>query len=100
MSNGTMPRRKRVPSPVANWATSTVLPDGRQLEDGDEFTVVGFGRFRLMKVRPNGELTAWGPIPRNGVVRYGSTRTFSPEAVGTIHRTPRDRATLTKLEEQ
>lgn len=94
-----MPRRRHVPSPVADWETETVLPDGRRLEDGDEFTVAGVGRFRLMRVRPNGEITAWGPIPRNGVIRYGSTRTFRPDMVGTIHRVPRERSTRATLED-
>jgi hypothetical protein len=95
-----MTRRRGSASPVANWATDIELADGRRLSQGDEFTVKGQGRFRFVRQRPNGELNCWGPIPRNGVVRHGSVRTFLESAVATVHRTPRASDTLRAEENQ
>jgi hypothetical protein len=95
-----MTRRRGSTSPVADWDTDIELPDGRRLTRGDEFTVTGQGRFRFVRQRPNGELNCWGPIPRNGVIRHGSIRTFAPGSVATVHRNQRANDTLRREENQ
>jgi len=72
-------------SPTVASETATTLDDGRHLEIGDEFTVKGVGRFRLKKIRDNGELNAWGPIESGGTISYGGMRTFRPDMVRTVH---------------
>lgn len=86
--------RRKGKSPLANWETATALNDGRHIEVGDEFTVTGAGRFRLRSIRPNGELTGWGPIDVNGGTPRGGMRSFRPENVRTVHTTARAQDTL------
>lgn len=99
MSRETLVRRRGGDSPLADWDTATTLPDGRHLDVGDEFTVPGCGRFRLRAVRPNGELTGWGPITSNGTIPHGGMRSFRPDAVRTVHRTARAVDTRREQEE-
>ena len=94
MSDKKMTRRNACVSPLAGWATVTELPDGRTVQLGDEITVEGEGRFRLKRIRPNGELTCWGTIGSAGVVHRGAMRTFKPEQVKVIHRKNRMQDTL------
>jgi hypothetical protein len=82
----TLTRRRASISPLYGWDTATALPDGRHIEVGDEFTVAGVGRFRLRAIRPNGELTGWGPITTDGNIPTGRMRTFRPDMVTTVHR--------------
>ena len=89
MSRETLVRRRGGDSPLADWEVATTLPDGRHIEIGDEFTVPDCGRFRLRAVRPNGELTGWGPITSNGTIPHGGMRSFRPDTVRTVHRTAR-----------
>jgi len=57
----------------------------KRFAPGVEFTVKGHGRFRLVRVRDNGELNAWGPIADTGNVPHGMMRTFRPEQVTRVH---------------
>jgi len=82
-------KRRGGKSPLADWETATALPDGRHIEVGDEFTVTGSGRFRLKAIRPNGDLTGWGPITSNGTIPNGMMRSFTAETVRTVHTTAR-----------
>ena len=90
---GRMAKRRDGTSPLATWETATALPDGRHIEIGDEFTVTGAGRFRLKAIRPNGELTGWGPITANGTIPNGGMRTFTADQIRTVHTTAQARGT-------
>jgi len=57
----------------------------KRFAPGVEFTVKGQGRYRLVRVRDNGELNAWGPIATTGNIPHGMMRTFKPEQVTTVH---------------
>jgi hypothetical protein len=72
-------------NPTVTEETATTLDDGRHLEVGDEFSVKGVGRFRLKKIRDNGELNAWGPIESGGTIPNGGMRSFRPDSVSTVH---------------
>jgi hypothetical protein len=85
VSRETLVRRRGGDSPLADWEVATTLPDGRHIEVGDEFTIPGVGRFRLKAIRPNGDLTGWGPIASNGTIPNGGMRSFRPDTVRTIH---------------
>ena len=85
----TLTRRSSTVSPIGGWETATALPDGRHIELGDEFTIAGEGRYRLRAIRPNGELTGWGPIASNGTIPNGGMRTFRPDRVTRVHRDSR-----------
>jgi hypothetical protein len=68
-----------------------VLPDGRQLSAGDEFSVRGEGRFRFHYAYvPDGSVTAWGPITGSRESHAG-WRSFKPTEVGAIHRKQTER---------
>ena len=84
--------------PRSEWEVATTLPDGRHLELDDEFTITGGGRFRLKAIRPNGEVTAWGPIASNGTIPHGGMRTFRPTDVATVHRKKRAQDALREEE--
>jgi len=99
VSRETLVRRRGGDSPLADWEVATTLPDGRHIEVGDEFTVPGVGRFRLKAIRPNGELTGWGPIVTNGTIPNGGMRTFRPDTVRTIHDKKRALDTLRQEED-
>lgn len=94
MSGDKMVKRRGGTSPLADWETATALPDGRHIEIGDEFTVTGAGRFRLRAIRPNGELTGWGPITSNGTIPNGGMRSFPIDNIRTVHTTARAQDTL------
>lgn len=88
-------RKKSTPSITSTWAREVKLPSGRILTEGDEFTVKpcarykghwGTGRYRFKYARPNGELTAFGPI-RNGKSPKGRVRSFRVSDVDTVHNT-------------
>ena len=98
MSGDKMMKRRGGTSPLADWETATALPDGRHIEIGDEFTVTGAGRFRLKAIRPNGDLTGWGPITSNGTIPHGRMRTFRPENIRTVHTTARAQDALREEE--
>ena len=89
MAQRTLTARRGTLSPLSGWELVTCLPDGRHIEVGDEFTAAGEGRYRLRRIRPNGELTGWGPIASNGTIPAGRMRTFRPEHITTVHREPR-----------
>ena len=69
-----------VPSPFKKL--QLMLPDGRVLGHGDEFTVVGEGRFSFRYGWRDTEVTCWGPIGS----QYASMRTFDASRINTIHR--------------
>ena len=91
-------RLATVEVPRSEWDVATTLPDGRHLELDDEFTVTGGGRFRLKAIRPNGEVTGWGPIASNGTIPHGGMRTFRPTDVATVHRKKRAQDALRQEE--
>jgi hypothetical protein len=74
------------------------LVSGRTIEAGQEITVLDPAvdqrrRFRLMRVEPNGDVTAWGPVDPGGLTPNGQTRSFKPEQVEDVkHRKPRSRS--------
>ena len=92
-------RPATVDVPRSEWEVATTLPDGRHLELDDEFTITGRGRFRLKAIRPNGEVTGWGPIASNGTIPHGGMRTFRPTDVATVHRKKRAQDALRQEEE-
>lgn len=62
---------------------TAILPDGRELSEGDEFTIHGGGRFRFKYLyQPDGSVCAWGPTGS----QYAQTRSFQPSRIKTIHR--------------
>lgn len=62
--------------------TEVELPDGRRLEEGDEFSLFGGGRYRFAYEYRDGSLTAYGPVGSN----RAQWRSFRPDAVKTVHR--------------
>ena len=62
-----------------------------KLAPGVEFTVKGEGRYRLVRIRDNGELNAWGPIQTDGNMPHGMMRSFRPAQVKVVHRKDRAR---------
>lgn len=61
-----------------------IMPNGRVLDQGDEFTVKGEGRFAFRYGWNNGnEATCWGPVGS----KAPSWRTFRATDITTIHRT-------------
>lgn len=58
---------------------------------GVEFTVKGHGRYRVVRLRLNGEINAWGPIDSNGHTPKAGMHTFRPDVVARIHRKWRGR---------
>lgn len=78
---------KAPPAPLRHSETAT-LPDGRTLDEGDEFSLVGGGRFRfLYEYLGDGSLAAFGPIDSP----KAKLRAFRPERVKTVHRTTKSR---------
>jgi len=86
-------KRKSAPSIISTWAKEIKLDNGRTLTEGDEFTVRecaryrghwGTGRYRFMYVRPNGEITAYGPI-RKGKTPNGRVRSFRVSDIESTH---------------
>jgi hypothetical protein len=77
-------RRRTAPDPAAELRLAeVVLPDGRAVYAGDEFSVSGEGRFRLRYGwAPDGSLCAYGPVGR----QTATVRAFRPETVRTVHR--------------
>jgi hypothetical protein len=60
-----------------------VLPDGRVLEPGDQFTVRGEGKFTFSyEYVPDGSVTAYGPVNSQDAM----WRSFHPDRVSTVHR--------------
>lgn len=84
--------RRKSSAPVPAKVRTVELPDGRRLDDGDEFTVRSKdvagrgGRFRFRYVADDGSLAAFGPVGAN-VAKW---RAFRPELVATVHRTRKE----------
>ena len=69
--------------PVESFKTLTLtLPDGRQLGEGDEFTVAGVGRFSFRYGWRQTEVTCFGPVNKP----IQGWRTFAASAITTVHR--------------
>ena len=62
---------------------STLNPE--RLTPGREFTVKGAGRFRVVRLRLNGEVNAWGPIGSDGNTNKAGMHTFRPERIARLH---------------
>lgn len=84
--------RKRhggIPPRIAARPQTLLLDNGKVLERGTEFTVKGHGRHRVMAIRPNGEVNAWGPIRKltkgQEKAPTATTRTFKPTQIARIH---------------
>ena len=76
-------RRSVHETPDLPHRPEAVLPDGRRIERGDEFSIPHEGRFRFHYLfEPDGSLTAFGPVNS----KSAQWRAFRPEAVKTIHR--------------
>jgi len=68
-------------------APTATLPDGRELSEGDEFTIHGGGRFRFKYLyQPDGSICAWGPIDS----KLAKQRNFRPDRIKTIHRSKKE----------
>lgn len=81
-----MPKKKPVDRPeVLDWPQSYTFDDGRVLNAGDEFTVKGEGRYKMRYLRPNGEVTCWGPINSKGLTPDGRMRSFRLEDISIVH---------------
>jgi hypothetical protein len=84
----TAARRSRTPAPVLRHLDEVVLPDGKRLTPGREFTIPKIGRFSFRYCyEPDGSITAFGPLGRPSHARL---RSFRPEQVRTVHN-ERDR---------
>lgn len=78
-----MPTRRTTVTPDLPHDERAVLPDGRTLEPGTEFTVPGEGRFRFAyQWGPDRSLAAYGPVGKATAMM----RAFRPDRVRTIHR--------------
>lgn len=64
---------------------NSTSPNNR-LRPGREFTVKGRGRYRVVRLRLNGEVNAWGPIDKNGNTNHAGMHTFDPSVITRIHR--------------
>lgn len=60
-------------------------PNDRRLTPGREFTVQGQGRYRVVRLRLNGEVNAWGPIDGGGNTPKAGMRTFRTEQITRYH---------------
>lgn len=83
-----MKRRTASPPAPLRHSETMILPDGRRLDEGDEFTLHGGGRFRfLYEYLADGSVAAFGPVgsPR------AKLRAFQPERVRTVHRDKKSR---------
>lgn len=67
-------------------SNSTITNTDPRLVPGREFTVKGKGRYRVVRLRLNGEVNAWGPIDSKGSTNHAGMHTFRPEAITLIHR--------------
>lgn len=68
-------------------ADTTTLPDGRTLTQGQEFTLIGGGRYRFAyEFRLDGSVTCWGPIGSKQIEGNANWRSFKPDQIRTIHR--------------
>ncbi len=82
-----MPGPRNGKAPELPRARTLTLTDGRTLEEGDEFSVPGEGRFRFAyEFLPDRSVTCWGPIGSDGSTANAQWRSFKPERIRTIHR--------------
>lgn len=84
---------------VLDWPRTFTFEDGRVLNAGDEFTVKGEGRYRMKYMRPNGEITCWGPINTKGLTPEGGLRSFKIEDISVVHDKSKSQKTLRKNDE-
>lgn len=67
------------------FVTNSTTPNSARFRPGVEFTVKGRGRYRVVRLRLNGEVNAWGPIDTNGNTPKAGMHTFRQNEVTRIH---------------
>lgn len=74
-------------APVLPHVAEAVLPNGKRLVEGREFSVPRAGRYSFRYLfEPDGSITAFGPLTDTGrPTGRARLRSFRPEQIRTVH---------------